>query len=80
MFAKILLTVAVVAFIWFGFKFLQRHMAEKSRRDGLARQDHRLPPGGRTPKRHETEVQDLVRCPACGVWKSSNTPCSCGRP
>ncbi|MCR6630605.1 MAG: hypothetical protein NVV74_11450 [Magnetospirillum sp.] len=69
MFAKFLLTVAVVALIWFGFKYLQRVTELRERRAA------RTPS---TPERPRFEpvpdgesVQDLVKCPRCHTYRSS---------
>ncbi|CAA7614460.1 conserved hypothetical protein [Magnetospirillum sp. LM-5] len=69
MFGKILLTVAVVAIIWFGFKFAQRLLEQKARRDpdqpaAGPRPVFRPDPDGES-------VQDLVKCPACSTWRSA---------
>jgi hypothetical protein len=69
MFGKILLTVAVVALIWFGFKFAQRLLELKARRDldqpaAGPRPVFRPDPDGES-------VQDLVKCPACSTWRSA---------
>lgn len=79
MFSKILLTIAVIAFIWFGFRFLQRYLDDKRRREARDRLETRIPPGGSAPKRDEPEaVQDLVKCPACGTFRAARAG-SCGK-
>lgn len=75
MFAKFLLTVAVVALIWFGFKYLQR-VAEL--RDRSARRPLDGPPKFE-PVDDGESVQDLIKCPRCNTWRSSKLK-SCGRP
>jgi len=70
MFAKILLTVAVVAFIWFGFKYLSR-LAELRRRD----EADKVPP----PKNPAGEAETMVECRVCGTWQPGRTARSCGR-
>lgn len=76
MFAKFLLTVAVVALIWFGFKYLQR---VTELRDRAAR---RPPAPAGNPKFEPVDdgesVQDLIKCPHCHTWRSSKLK-SCGR-
>ena len=77
MFGKLLVTVTVVAVIWFGFQYLQR-MAELKELLRL----HRTRAGGRTGVRPppSSTVQDLVKCPACGTWVAGATARPCGRP
>lgn len=79
MFAKLLLTVAVIAFIWFGFKFAQRVMDDRRRREDQAA---RGGPAGAKPRFQPNpdgdSVQDLVKCPACSTYRSSRLG-PCGR-
>lgn len=75
MFAKFLLTVAVVAIIWFGFKYFQRAHELRSRADA------RKPDGERPrfqPVDNGESVQDLVKCPRCSTYRSSKLG-TCGR-
>lgn len=71
MFGKILLTVAVVAFIWFGFKYLGR-LAELRRRD----EADKVPPAS-SPK--DAEAETMVECRVCGTWQPGRIARSCGR-
>lgn len=75
MFAKFLLTVAVVALIWFGFKYLQRVQELRSR--AATRK-----PDGEKPRFQPVDngesVQDLVKCPRCSTYRSSKLG-SCGQ-
>ncbi|MGE5517032.1 MAG: hypothetical protein ACM31D_14575 [Bacteroidota bacterium] len=80
MFAKFLLTVTVVAVIWFGFKYLQR--VTELRQRAAAR-----PPSPRTPSADSPRfepvdggesVQDLVRCPRCSTYRSAKLG-NCGQ-
>lgn len=79
MFGKLLLTVAVVALIWFGFKFAQRLLDDKRRREERAA---RAPISGTKPRFEPNpdgdSVQDLVKCPACQTYRSARLG-SCGR-
>ena len=73
-FAKLLLTVAVIAIIWFGFKYLTR-MAEIRRRGNP-------PPSPRGPEPAKPSVEgveDMVRCRVCDTWQPARTAKSCGR-
>ncbi|MGE5503108.1 MAG: hypothetical protein ACM31L_01675 [Actinomycetota bacterium] len=74
-FPKLLLTVAVIAIIWFGFKYMAR-VAEIRAREG------RRPPAP-GPARREPDnadgVQDMVRCPACNTWQPARGAKPCGR-
>jgi hypothetical protein len=54
MFVKFLVTVLLIAVVWFGFRFVQR--SAESRR--VRRDAPPAPPG----------VQDLAQCRVCGSW------------
>lgn len=80
MFTKILLTVAVVALIWFGFKYLQRVTEMREARE---RRQPVPPPKADGPSfRDEVKaadgVQDLVKCRVCDTFRAGNAG-SCGR-
>jgi hypothetical protein len=76
MFQKVLLLVAVVAFIWFGFRFLTR-LAEMKRRAGAGpRPDPRIQRGMGAMPADAGAVQDLVSCPRCNTWRPAT---NCGR-
>ena len=74
MFAKFILTVAVVALIWFGFRFVQRLNQRNTRpvpRQGGDRPRFTPEPDGET-------VRDLVKCPICNTWRPASAG-PCGR-
>ena len=72
MFLKFLLTILVIAVVWFGFKYLQRIAELKERRD-------RLGPGSPGRPSATAKVQDLVQCPVCATWQSGAVVRPCGR-
>jgi hypothetical protein len=75
MFAKFLLTVTVIAIIWFGFKYLQR-VSELRGRSAAA---PKRPDGPRfEPVDNGESVQDLVKCPECSTFRSPKLG-PCGR-
>lgn len=83
MFGKFLVTVAVVAIIWFGFQYLQRlaEMQERARMRRRARaaqpSSSAVPPGVAPPA--SAAVQDLVKCPVCATWQTGSAARACGR-
>lgn len=81
MFTKFLLTVAVIAIIWFGFKFAQRVLDDKRRRAEQAARGGPVPgPKPRfQPNPDGDSVQDLVKCPSCNTYRSARLG-PCGRP
>ena len=78
-FSKLLLLVAVICIVWFGFKFLARvqgagdgkparpldDLAEKVRRAAGARRAKRPP------------VEDMTQCAKCGAFYPSGTDHAC---
>lgn len=77
MFMKFLLTVAVVALIWFGFRFAQRLALQKQQPRNDVDQATKAKPRF-TPDADGDSVRDLVKCPICNTWRSPIAG-SCGR-
>lgn len=81
-FGKVALLVAIVAIVWFGFRWFQRW--EKERRTDTASRD-RLDrdaspgdkPGGRA--RTGTEPEVMTACRVCGTYVAPGAR-ACGRP
>jgi len=71
---KFLLTAVIVAFIWFGFQYLQRLAELKERR--RAGRGPTMPPPHRP---NAANVQDLVKCPICDTWQAGGAARPCGR-
>lgn len=75
-FAKILLVAAVIAAVWFGFKYFSRSAEQGEAEDKRAKKsrDKAAPPpapGGGTQA-----VEDMVRCAVCGAFQARNAaPC-----
>lgn len=79
-FGKLLVLVAVICFVWFGFKFLARvqqagdgkparplgDFADKVRRAARSRGGRANPP-----------VEDMVQCPKCGAYHPSGAEHDC---
>jgi uncharacterized protein len=67
---KILLLVAVIAAVWYGFKMFSRLEAAKREREKVA--DERDENSG-------PRTEELVQCPVCEAYVPSQHPTSCGR-
>lgn len=82
MVTKILLTVVVVALIWFGFKYAARIVEMREMREKReARERGRAVPGAGPSVRDEVQaagVKDLVKCPVCTTFRAADAG-SCGR-
>jgi hypothetical protein len=73
---KILLFAALVALIWYGFKYMGRVEAvRRSLRDEIRRRHAAA--GG---KSSVAEVEDLSKCGACGAYVAARGATPCGRP
>ncbi len=76
-FTKVLLLVAVIAIVWFGWRWFQRW--EKERRAPAARQADRVGrdgSGAAVPPK-AAQAEDLVACPRCGTYVAAGAPHSC---
>ncbi len=70
---KVLLTVAVVIAVWFGFRYAERLGAQRER-ERVGRRRQRRAERDRSPP----EVEDLVECSVCGAFVGRDTV-PCGR-
>jgi len=77
---KLIVLAAVVAAVWYGFKFLGRLQKAREAEAKLREQE-----AARPAKRSSGEsqksgaVEDLVPCPSCGAYVRAGSTCSCGR-
>jgi len=72
---KLLFTVAVIAAVWYGFKWLGRM---KEVRDRQARERLR-PDADGAPQPGAPGTEEMVECGRCGAYVSAAAPRSCGR-
>lgn len=75
MFGKILLTLAVIAVMWFAFRHFARAAELKRRAEGEPKP--RKPRGAASEP--EVEAESMVECRVCGTWQPARTAKSCGR-
>lgn len=66
-FQKILILMAVITAVWYGFRFIGQIAAERKR---LQREAERRRPARRT-------VQDMVKCRLCGDYVPASGVASC---
>lgn len=81
MFMKFLLTVAVIAVIWFGFKYMSRlaELRQKREAEVPPRRPVGVGPIGGSRGEAVEDVHDMVKCGACGTWQPARSSRSCGR-
>jgi len=77
-FTKVLLLVAVIAIVWFGFRWFQRWEKERREADDREYKNDRL---GReaSPKADAKDVEVMSACRVCGTYVAQGTR-ACGRP
>lgn len=72
---KLLVLVAIIAAVWYGFKFVGR--LEEARRQQPAERGS----GRRGAARDAApEVEDTVQCPVCGAYVVAKSASPCERP
>ena len=78
-FPKLVVLVAVVAIIWFGFRWFERW--ERERRQAAERGQGRLGSGrpAQGPIGGQTAAEDMRACSVCGTYVASAAR-ACGRP
>ena len=72
-FTKLLVLAAIIAAVWYGFKWVGR--VEELRKEALRRAEA----GAREQKMRSTPSEDMVRCPSCGTYVAPRAARSCGR-
>ncbi len=82
---KLIVLAAVVAAVWYGFKFLGR-LQEARKEEARLREKQ----GGKPARKADApkgdarggpqggQVEDLVQCPSCGAYIQAGTTCDCG--
>ncbi len=70
---KFLLLVALIALIWYGFRYVNRVEAiRRALREELKRRQA-------PPKSTRIDAEDLVKCAQCGSYVAARSTANCGR-
>lgn len=78
-FGKVVLLVAVVAVVWFGYRWLQRW--DKERREAERREAAQLGrQGGQAPDPAPRAAEEMTACRVCGTYVAPAAARACGRP
>lgn len=72
---KLLVLVALVAAVWYGFKFVGRLDEARRQQAGSVKPGRRAGRGGKSP-----EIEDTVQCPVCGAYVVAKSASPCERP
>ena len=67
---KLLFTAAVIAAVWYGYKWIGRIQSMRAAEDKL---------GGNQPRSGPPAVEDMIRCPVCDSFVAAPAAASCGR-
>lgn len=80
---KIIVLVAIVAAVWYGFKFLSRldasRKAEAKVRHEKGGSRGKSKGRGKAAPPAADEPEDMVQCPVCGAYVAARASSSCGR-
>jgi len=80
---KLLLLAAIIAAVWYGFKFVARLQDARDADAGKSRRPPRRAAGARTAKRAggdaAEDVEDMVQCPVCDAYVPARSASNCGR-
>ncbi len=69
-FTKLVVLAAIVAAVWYGFKFVSR--LEQRRKEDLA--------ASRQPESADMkDVGEMIKCPKCAAFVAANGAMNCGR-
>jgi len=83
---KLIVLAGIIAIVWYGFKLIgrvqERRDAEMQGPDGEARlrRGDRGQGGNTQGARAGTEIEETVKCRACGAYVPVRGATSCGRP
>ncbi len=69
---KLLVLIAILLAVWYGFKFIGRLDKERKARVRDARRS-------RSPAGAGSEPESMIRCPVCEVYVAADDAGSCGR-
>jgi ribosomal protein L32 len=72
---KLLVLVAIILIVWYGFKYAAR---VEALRNALREEKARRQASG--TQRRTRAVEDLVKCPKCGAFVAAHGASNCGKP
>ena len=76
---KIIVLVAIVAAVWYGFKFLSRLDASRKAEAKVRHAKAKTKGRGKAAPPAADEPEDMVQCPVCGAYVAARASSSCGR-
>ncbi len=76
---KLLVLVAIIMAVWFGFKLIGSWDRERKERAKLARQRDGKSARGNSAAARDDAIEDMVKCPSCGDYVPQRRPTACGK-
>jgi hypothetical protein len=82
---KLFWLIVIIAAVWYGFKYLglvdkaRKRAAVDAARAAAGRAGAARRPAGREARGDVAQVEDTVKCRACGAYVPVRSPRSCGR-
>ncbi len=78
---KLLVLGAVIALVWYGFKWLSRLQRVRDAQGGGAPKKRRWPGTARraTEEPPHSTAEDMIECPVCGTYVSARGSANCAR-
>ncbi len=77
--SKLIVLAAVIAAVWYGFKFIGRLDKARKLAAKLTRDAARDVAGAEPAAEPAAETEDMERCEVCDAYVSARDPASCGR-
>jgi hypothetical protein len=80
-FQKLLVLAAVIAIVWYGFKWLTRLQQVRDAQGGGTPKKRRWPGTARraTEEPSQSSAEDMIACPVCGTYVAARGASGCGR-
>lgn len=77
---KLLVLVAIVLGVWYGFKLIGRLDAARKQEARLRGREQRRAPARGAAAPGPAEAEEMVQCPACKAYVPASGASNCGRP
>jgi len=76
---KIIVLVAIVAAVWYGFKFLSRMDAARKAEGKVRYAKSKAKGRAKAAAPAADEPEDMIQCPVCSAYVAARATNSCGR-
>lgn len=74
---KLLFTIAAIAAVWYGFKWMGRVQAKRD--SARIRQEAEDKAGGGGRRGEIPNAEEMIKCATCGIYIAADGAGSCGR-